>query len=65
MVEMDRILRPLGYVIIRDTVPNSQKIQSIAENLHWELGTKSVWQDLAVMSFKKTMWRPDNSTSLA
>lgn len=36
LLEMDRILRPEGTVIFRDTVEVLVKIQSIAERMRWE-----------------------------
>lgn len=36
MLEMDRILRPEGSVIIRDDVDLLVKIKRIAEGLNWE-----------------------------
>lgn len=36
MLEMDRILRPEGGVIIRDDVDVLLKVKRIAEGLNWE-----------------------------
>eukprot|EP00850_Spirogloea_muscicola_P008196 SM000043S15824 [mRNA] locus=s43:286144:291803:- [translate_table: standard] len=35
MLEMDRILRPGGYAIIRDTVEMIVKVKAIAADFHW------------------------------
>ncbi|CAI5942720.1 unnamed protein product [Closterium sp. NIES-64] len=58
MLEMDRILRPMGYAIIRDTAPHLPRIEAIAKQLHWEVKKAFRRPGSSVISFQKTMWRP-------
>eukprot|EP00475_Leptophrys_vorax_P018057 TRINITY_DN24668_c0_g4_i1.p2 TRINITY_DN24668_c0_g4~~TRINITY_DN24668_c0_g4_i1.p2 ORF type:complete len:354 (+),score=16.74 TRINITY_DN24668_c0_g4_i1:150-1064(+) len=59
MLEMDRILRPMGYVIIRETNATSQQVEEVATALHWKaLDSYKRGTDDTVMAFQKTMWRP-------
>uniref|UniRef100_A0A7N0THD3 Methyltransferase n=2 Tax=Kalanchoe fedtschenkoi TaxID=63787 RepID=A0A7N0THD3_KALFE len=53
-VEMDRILRPGGWVILQDTTEVIDKIVPILRSLHW---TVSISQDQFVVG-KKGFWRP-------
>ncbi|GJP50366.1 hypothetical protein CLOM_g9489 [Closterium sp. NIES-68] len=58
MLEMDRIVRPMGYLIIRDTAPHLPRIEAIAKQLHWEVKKVFRRPSSSVISFQKTMWRP-------
>ncbi|XP_057804649.1 probable methyltransferase PMT23 [Salvia miltiorrhiza] len=52
--EMDRILRPDGYLLVQDTVEMLNKIAPILKSLHW---TVNLHQDQFLVG-KKGFWRP-------
>lgn len=54
LVEMDRILRPNGWVVIQDTKEMLKKIIPILKSFHWE--TKVYNHKFLVA--KKSFWRP-------
>lgn len=59
MVEVDRILRPGGRLIVRDSMETMHEVESMAKSLHWEV-RKSYSQDNEGLLFvEKTMWRPN------
>ncbi|KAL8535349.1 hypothetical protein ACS0TY_011121 [Phlomoides rotata] len=56
VAEIDRILRPGGYVVIQDTMEVVTKITPILKSLHCSV---SVHQDQFLL-VKKDFWRPEN-----
>ncbi|KAG6418474.1 hypothetical protein SASPL_120678 [Salvia splendens] len=52
--EMDRILRPDGYLLVQDTVELLNKISPILKSLHWAV---NLHQDQFLVG-KKGFWRP-------
>ncbi|KAK6145542.1 hypothetical protein DH2020_022362 [Rehmannia glutinosa] len=56
--EMDRILRPGGYLVVQDTMEMLTKVTLILKSLHWSI---SVHQDQFLVG-KKDFWRPDKKT---
>jgi len=54
VIEMDRILRPDGWVLIQDTKEMIKKLRSIFNSLHW--ATTVHEQEFLVG--KKSFWRP-------
>ncbi|KAL3650292.1 hypothetical protein CASFOL_006695 [Castilleja foliolosa] len=58
--EMDRILRPGGYLVVRDTVEILHKIKLLLESLHWSI---IVYRYQHLVG-KKGFWRPDTKTGL-
>ncbi|KAL5732912.1 hypothetical protein ACOSP7_032254 [Xanthoceras sorbifolium] len=52
--EMDRILRPGGYVLVQDTTEMINKITPILRSLHWSL---NLYQDHFLVC-QKGFWRP-------
>lgn len=54
-VEMDRILRPGGFVIIQDTVEMVNMLWPILNSFHWSVST----YDRNFIVGKKGFWRPD------
>ncbi|XP_039132297.1 probable methyltransferase PMT23 isoform X1 [Dioscorea cayenensis subsp. rotundata] len=55
-MEMDRILRPGGWVLVQDTIEMLQKIQPILISLHWE----TTLHNQKFLVCKKGLWRPAN-----
>uniref|UniRef100_A0A0D9XXF9 Methyltransferase n=1 Tax=Leersia perrieri TaxID=77586 RepID=A0A0D9XXF9_9ORYZ len=58
MVEVDRILRPEGKLIVRDDHDTAKEIESIAKSLHWEVRMTVSKQGEGLLCVEKTMWRP-------
>ncbi|KAL3837772.1 hypothetical protein ACJIZ3_022363 [Penstemon smallii] len=54
--EIDRILRPGGYLLVQDTMEIINKLSPILKSLHWSL---NVHQEQFLVG-KKDFWRPDN-----
>lgn len=59
VVEMDRILRPGGWVIIRDSIEMIQKLVPVVRSLHW---VSTVHEEKYLVS-RKAFWRPLNGGS--
>ncbi|KAK3149190.1 hypothetical protein QOZ80_3AG0214120 [Eleusine coracana subsp. coracana] len=58
VVEMDRILRPGGWAIIRDRLEILDPLETILKSLHWEIVMTFRKDKEGIMSVKKTSWRP-------
>jgi tRNA wybutosine-synthesizing protein 1 len=58
VVEMDRILRPGGWAIIRDKLEVLDPLETILKSLHWEIVMTFRKDKEGIMSVKKTSWRP-------
>ncbi|XP_019192663.1 PREDICTED: probable methyltransferase PMT23 [Ipomoea nil] len=59
-VEVDRILRPGGVLLVHDTMDMLNKLTPILRSLHWSVTVKQ--QQFLVG--KKGFWRPDEKTKL-
>ncbi|KAG8390136.1 hypothetical protein BUALT_Bualt01G0052100 [Buddleja alternifolia] len=53
--EMDRILRPGGYLVVQDTIEIITELKPVLKSLHWLI---NVHQDQFLVG-KKDFWRPD------
>ncbi|KAF0928885.1 hypothetical protein E2562_010742 [Oryza meyeriana var. granulata] len=58
VVEMDRILRPGGWAIIREKLEILDPLEKILKSLHWEIVMAFRKDKEGIMSVKKTTWRP-------
>ncbi|KAF5182035.1 S-adenosyl-l-methionine-dependent methyltransferases superfamily protein [Thalictrum thalictroides] len=58
VVEMDRILRPGGWAIIRDKVEILDPLEVILRSLHWEIRMTYAKDKEGIICAQKTMWRP-------
>ncbi|KQK12966.1 hypothetical protein BRADI_1g07110v3 [Brachypodium distachyon] len=58
LVEMDRILRPGGWAIIREKLDILDPLEAILRSLHWEIVMTFRKDKEGIMSVKKTTWRP-------
>ncbi|XP_065882061.1 probable methyltransferase PMT28 [Euphorbia lathyris] len=58
VVEMDRILRPGGWVIIREKVEILDPLEGILRSLHWEIRMTYTQNKEGILCAQKTMWRP-------
>ncbi|KAL5704614.1 tRNA 4-demethylwyosine synthase (AdoMet-dependent) [Ranunculus cassubicifolius] len=58
VVEMDRILRPGGWAIIREKVELLDPLEVILRSLHWEIRMTYAKDKEGIMCAQKTNWRP-------
>ncbi|KAG0466101.1 hypothetical protein HPP92_017681 [Vanilla planifolia] len=58
VVEMDRILRPGGWVIIRDKSLILNPLEKIFKTMHWDVKLTFHQDREGIICLKKTMWRP-------
>eukprot|EP00250_Pteridium_aquilinum_P012250 c20598_g1_i1 orf=375-2666(+) len=58
LLEMDRILRPQGWVIFREKSSTIDQISSIIESLHWDERLRYVEGEEQLLVFQKSFWRP-------
>ncbi|KAL3639188.1 hypothetical protein CASFOL_017095 [Castilleja foliolosa] len=58
VVEMDRILRPGGWAIIRDKVEILNPLEEILRSLHWEIRMTFAQNREGILCAQKTIWRP-------
>ncbi|XP_077223842.1 S-adenosyl-L-methionine-dependent methyltransferases superfamily protein [Tasmannia lanceolata] len=58
IVEMDRILRPGGWVVIRDKVEILDPLEVILRTLHWEIQMTYNKDKEGIICAKRTAWRP-------
>uniref|UniRef100_A0A803QT14 Methyltransferase n=1 Tax=Cannabis sativa TaxID=3483 RepID=A0A803QT14_CANSA len=56
VAEIDRILRPGGYLLVQDTTDTIKKLKPILESLHWSL---TLHQNQFLVC-KKGFWRPSS-----
>lgn len=58
VVEMDRILRPGGWAIIREKGQILKSLEAIFRSLHWEIRMTFVQDKEGILCVQKTIWRP-------
>lgn len=58
VVEMDRILRPGGWMIIRDKVEILKPLEDILRSLQWKIVMTFAQDKEGILCAQKTMWRP-------
>ncbi|RRT45831.1 hypothetical protein B296_00044676 [Ensete ventricosum] len=58
VVEMDRILRPGGWVIIRDKLEILNPLETILRSLHWDIRMTYGKDKEGLLCAQKTTWRP-------
>ncbi|CAL0319446.1 unnamed protein product [Lupinus luteus] len=58
VAEVDRILRPEGYLIVRDNVETISEIESIAKSLNWDVRFSYSKAGEGILCVQKTFWRP-------
>lgn len=59
-VEMDRVLRPGGYLLVQESMEIINKLVSILKSLHWSV---NVHQEQFLVG-KKDFWRPEGKTRI-
>ncbi|PKA51739.1 putative methyltransferase PMT26 [Apostasia shenzhenica] len=58
IVEVDRILRPEGKLIVRDETKTIREIENILKSLQWKITMTYSKENEGLLSAKKTNWRP-------
>lgn len=58
VVEVDRILRPEGKLIVRDDVDTMHELEGILRSLQWKVQQTYSEGNAGLLCAKKTMWRP-------
>lgn len=58
VVEMDRILRPGGWAIIRDKVEILDPLEGILKSLQWDIRMTYAQDKEGLICAQKTLWRP-------
>lgn len=58
MAELDRILRPEGYAILRENTGNLDLIITVIRQMQWKLLKTSQENSEVLLVLQKTMWRP-------
>jgi len=58
MAEVDRILRPGGSIIFRDTVETLNELENMVKSLQWQIRMTYSQDQEGILCAQKTMWRP-------
>ncbi|KAG8493850.1 hypothetical protein CXB51_011119 [Gossypium anomalum] len=58
IVEVDRILRPEGKLIVRDNLETISEVESMAKSLQWEIRMIYSKDNEGLLCVRKTFWRP-------
>ncbi|KAG8373652.1 hypothetical protein BUALT_Bualt11G0046500 [Buddleja alternifolia] len=56
--EADRILRPEGKIIVRDTVEIISELENLFKSMHWDIRMTYSKDNEGLLCAQKTMWRP-------
>lgn len=65
VVEVDRILRPEGKIIIRDNVEIINELETMFRSMHWEIRMTYSKDKEGLLCAQKTFWRPNEVETLA
>ncbi|XP_021772556.1 probable methyltransferase PMT26 [Chenopodium quinoa] len=64
VVEVDRILRPEGKIIVRDHVEIINELETIFRSMHWEIRMTYSKDKEGLLCAQKTNWRPEEVETL-
>lgn len=64
VVEVDRILRPEGKLIIRDNVETINELENMLKSMHWEVRLTYSKDNEGLLCVQKSMWRPNESETI-
>ncbi|KAG6645644.1 probable methyltransferase PMT27 [Carya illinoinensis] len=59
MVEVDRVVRPGGKLIVRDESSTIGEVENLLKSLHWEVHLTFSKNQEGMLSAQKGNWRPD------
>ncbi|CAL5414617.1 unnamed protein product [Camellia sinensis] len=58
IAEVDRILRPEGYLIMRDKLETIVEVENLARSLQWKIRSTYSKDNEGLLCIQKTFWRP-------
>lgn len=58
-LEIERVLRPGGWLLVREHQRFEPLLWSLAESFHWELKYSETQTDEILKVYEKGFWRPD------
>ena len=61
IVEVDRVLRPEGRLIVRDNIETISEVENIVKSLHWEVHMSYSQDKEGLLFVQKTTWRPNET----
>lgn len=64
VAEVDRILRPEGKLIVRDSLGVISELQSMLRSMHYEIRMTYSREKEGLLCVKKAMWRPKEVQTL-
>ncbi|MED6207591.1 hypothetical protein PIB30_037111 [Stylosanthes scabra] len=64
MAEVDRILRPEGKLIVRDTVETIEEVENMARSMKWQVRMTYSKEKEGMLCVEKSRWRPEDSEAL-
>ncbi|KAI3794260.1 hypothetical protein L1987_36889 [Smallanthus sonchifolius] len=59
VVEIDRIVRPGGKLIVRDDSSMIMEVEELLKSLHWDVRLTFSNNEEGILSAQKSTWRPD------
>ncbi|XP_073141033.1 probable methyltransferase PMT26 [Henckelia pumila] len=62
--EVDRILRPGGNIIIRDTIDVITELENLFKSLQWDIRMTYSKDKEGMLCAQKTMWRPKDEVTI-
>ncbi|XP_010521110.1 PREDICTED: probable methyltransferase PMT26 [Tarenaya hassleriana] len=65
VVEVDRMLRPEGKLILRDDAETIQQVEMMAKSMKWEVRMTYSKEKEGILCLQKSMWRPAEVETLA
>lgn len=63
-MEVDRILRPEGKLIVRDNVETISELENILKSMQWEVRLTYSKVNEGLFCVQKSMWRPNELETL-
>lgn len=64
VAEVDRLLRPEGKLIVRDTVEIINELEGMVKSMQWEVRMTYSKENEGLLCVQKSTWRPTESESL-
>ncbi|XP_078440148.1 putative methyltransferase PMT27 [Wolffia australiana] len=65
VVEIDRIVRPGGKLIVRDEMKVVKRVEDLLKSLRWEIRSTYSEDQEEILCAEKSEWRPENPLSVS